>query len=312
MSEMGRPKKHRHKRHYTFMIISGDSDGSSGSFHLGHVATQVMAFSIFAIIVALICFVINSAITVSSLRDQNAKLTAEVNELEETNVALASTNSELQSEVTQLSQALNQKVEAEAQSAAVEEELSLPTLLPIANGTASMYSTFDDPDSTEIPQAEETAEDGDTSETTEDAEDAEEEDGEEAADEDEDDTEATDEEGGVEATDDSTEESTDTEPTGDPILILKAEEGSTVIAAGAGTVSSVTGDIKFGNVITIDHGNGYVSIYRNSGESLVHEGDTVARGATIIVIGEDNTTLGYQIKSGDEFIDPEDMIEING
>ena len=307
MSETGRPKKHRHKRHYTFMIISGDSDGSSESFHLGHVATQVLAFLIFAIIVALICFVINSAITVSSLKDQNAKLSVELAELEETNASLASVNSELQSEVTQLSQAINQKVEAEAQTAAEAEELSLPTLLPISNGTASMESTYDDPDSTEIPLPEENAgadaaDDENADENTDDADETAE-------------ADTADEGGGAgegeEATDDTAEEA-EQEPVGDPILIIKAEVGSTVIAAGAGTVASVTADLKYGNVITIDHGNGYTSIYRNPGDSLVHEGDTVARGATLIVISEDNTTLGYQIKSGEEFINPEDLIEING
>lgn len=278
MSDNKKPRKHRHKRHYTFMIISGDSDGSSGSFHLGHVATQVLSFTLFAIIVALVCFVVHSAITVSSLRKQSAKQASQILELEEANASLESTNSELQSEVTQLSQALNQKVEAEAQSAAAEEELSMPTLLPISNGTASMVSYFDDPNSTEIDLPKEKTEDDD------------------AKDEDE----------------ENTEEAASEEPTGDPILIITAEKGATVIASGSGTVTSVTADIKYGNVITIDHGNGYISMYRNKGNSLVHEGDSVTRGATLIVIDDDNTTLGYQIKSGDSFINPEDLVEING
>ncbi len=278
MSDNKKPRKHRHKRHYTFMIISGDSDGSSGSFHLGHVATQVLSFTLFAIIVALVCFVVHSAITVSSLRKQSAKQASQILELEEANASLESTNSELQSEVTQLSQALNQKVEAEAQSAAAEEELSMPTLLPISNGTASMVSYFDDPNSTEINLPKEKTEDDD------------------AGDKDE----------------ENTEEAASEEPTGDPILIITAEKGATVIASGSGTVTSVTADIKYGNVITIDHGNGYISMYRNKGNSLVHEGDSVSRGATLIVIDDDNTTLGYQIKSGDSFINPEDLVEING
>ncbi len=318
MSETGRPKKHRHKRHYTFMIVSGDSDGSSGSFHLGHVATQVLAFSIFAIIVALICVLINTAITLSSLKEQNLKLAAELSEYEEINSQLTASNTELESEVTQLSQALNQKVETEEQTAAEEEELSLPTLLPISNGTASMTSTYDDPDSTEPVTAAPEA-DSEAAENTENTEDTT--DTDENADETAEDTENADGAETTEATDENTDdtESTDgtdttedAEATGDPILILTAEEGSTVIASGSGTVTSVTADIKYGNVITIDHGNGYTSIYRNSGDSLVHEGDEITRGTTLIVVGEENTILGYQIKSGDEFINPEDMIEING
>ena len=273
MADINKPKKHRHKRHYTFMIISGDSDGSSGSFHLGHVAAQVLAFSLFAILLVMICYIIHSAITVSSLKKYSAKQDAKIAELDELNKTLTQENSELESEITQLSQALNQKVEAEAQSAAEEEQQSIPSLLPIS-GTASMENSFDDPNSTEIELKA-----------------------------DDDDEENGDEEGA--------EQEIDT--TGlDPILILTTEENSTIIAAGAGTVTAVNADVKYGNCVTIDHGNGYVSIYRNAGESLVHEGDQVSKGMTLFVIGSDNLKLGYQIKKDGAFINPEDLIEING
>ncbi|WP_026512144.1 peptidoglycan DD-metalloendopeptidase family protein [Butyrivibrio sp. LC3010] len=296
MADINKPKKHRHKRHYTFMIISGDSDGSSGSIHLGHIATQVLAFSIFAVFVALVCFLVNSAITVSSLKKYTAEQEARILELDEENKTLTKSNSELQNEVTQLSQALNQKVEAEAQSAAEAEQLSIPSQLPIS-GTASMISTYDDPGSSEIAIAGIIDADGNAIDQSENAENNDE-NGEENA--------------------ENTEENTDeaTEPvdvsTLDPILLLTTEEGSTIIASGAGTVTSVAGDIKYGNSVTIDHGNGYISIYRNSGESLVHEGDTVVKGATLFVVGSDNTKLGYQIKKDGVFINPEELVQING
>ena len=93
MADINKPKKHRHKRHYTFMIISGDSDGSSGSFHLGHVAAQVLAFSLFAIVVATICFFIHSAITVSSLKKYTAQQDLKIAELDEINKTLTQENS---------------------------------------------------------------------------------------------------------------------------------------------------------------------------------------------------------------------------
>ena len=269
MADINKPKKHRHKRHYTFMIISGDSDGSSGSFHLGHVAAQIVVFSLFAVLVVMICYIIHSAITVSSLKKYAAEQDVKIAELDELNKTLTQENSELESEVTQLSQALNQKVEAEAQSAAEEEQQSIPSLLPIS-GTASMETSYDDPNSTEIELKAENA----------------------------------DEEEGAEAQIDTTGL--------DPILILTTEANSTIIASGAGTVISVTGDVKYGNSVTIDHGNGYISIYRNAGESLVHEGDAVTKGATLFVVGNDNTKLGYQIKKDGAFINPEDLVEING
>jgi len=99
---------------------------------------------------------------------------------------------------------------------------------------------------------------------------------------------------------------------GDPIVIFTAEEGSTVVAAGSGTVQIVDDDVNYGNQIVIDHGNGYVSIYLNEGTPKVKEGDEVTQGDLLYVIGEDNTTLGYQIKLNDEYINPMELISISG
>ena len=100
--------------------------------------------------------------------------------------------------------------------------------------------------------------------------------------------------------------------TGNPILVFTASAGSQVVASGDGTVVTVTADAKYGNCVTIDHGNGYVSVYRNKGDSLVKAKDKVSRGDPLFVVGKSNTSLGYQIEYNDEFIDPESMIEING
>ena len=98
---------------------------------------------------------------------------------------------------------------------------------------------------------------------------------------------------------------------GNPIVLFEAASGSNIIASGTGTVLSVTTDAKFGNAVTIDHGNGYISIYRYSGDPLVSEGDEIARGNILFVVGND-TTLGYQIMQDDKYVDPEELIEING
>lgn len=288
MADLNKPKKHRHKRHYTIMVISGDSDGSSGGFHLGHVATQVLAFSIFAVFLALVCFLVSSAITVSSLKKYSAQQDVKIAELDEENKALTQTNSELQNEVTQLSQALNQKVEAEAQTAAEAEQLSLPSQLPIS-GTASMVTTFDDPNSSEIAIAGLIDEDGNDVKAEE-----------------------NDENGDDNDEGDATTATPPDTSAFNPILLLKTEEGTTITASGSGTVTSVAGDIKYGNCVTIDHGNGYITIYRNAGESLVHEGDTVSRGTTLFVVGSDNTKLGFQIQKDGSYINPEELVEING
>ena len=111
---------------------------------------------------------------------------------------------------------------------------------------------------------------------------------------------------------DAADSSSSGNTTGNPILIFTASAGSQVVASGDGTVVTVTADPKYGNCITIDHGNGYISVYRNKGDSLVKAKDTVKRGDPLIVIGKSNKTLGYQIQYNDTYIDPESMIEING
>lgn len=95
-------------------------------------------------------------------------------------------------------------------------------------------------------------------------------------------------------------------------VIFAASEGINVIASGTGTVLSVDVDVDYGNVVSIDHGNGYISIYRNNGNAVVKAGSEVTRGAILYVVGEDNTDLGYSISKDGTYIDPMEMIEING
>ena len=99
---------------------------------------------------------------------------------------------------------------------------------------------------------------------------------------------------------------------GDPMVEFTATEGSTVVAAGKGVVTAVEEDEVYGNRVVIDHGNGYVSIYRNKGESEVKAGDEVASGTTLFMVTEDNRQLGYQIKENDVYIDPTTIIAIKG
>lgn len=99
---------------------------------------------------------------------------------------------------------------------------------------------------------------------------------------------------------------------GDPMVEFTATEGSTVVAAGKGVVTAVEEDEVYGNRVVIDHGNDYVSIYRNKGESQVKAGDEVASGTTLFMVTEDNRQLGYQIKENDVYIDPTTIIAIKG
>ncbi len=260
MSKDAKPRKHRHKRHYTFMIISGDSDGSTKRLHLNHFKTQVLAYCLFAVILAVICYIIYSAMTIDNLKTIQAQQKATIEQHISDYSTLEASYEKLVTENEQLSAAINKRLVDEQQSMEEAESLALPTGFPLT-GTASMASALDDTTATTI----------------------------------------------TELPDDNKDDAT-----GNPIIVFTASEGSSIIAAGTGTVTTVTTDAKFGNSVTIDHGNGYVSIYRNAGDPLVTEGSQIDKGDIIFVVGEKNTSLGYQLQQDDKFIDPEEMIEING
>lgn len=98
----------------------------------------------------------------------------------------------------------------------------------------------------------------------------------------------------------------------EPMVRLTGSVGSSIIASADGTVVSVASDTTYLHCIKIDHGNGYSTIYRNDGDVMIKEGDEVVRGAILYVIGEDNTELGYQITYDDKYINPMDLINIDG
>jgi murein DD-endopeptidase MepM/ murein hydrolase activator NlpD len=97
-----------------------------------------------------------------------------------------------------------------------------------------------------------------------------------------------------------------------PILVFTAQSGTAVVAAAAGTVTEVSDDETYGHLIKIDHGNGYVTVYRNAGDILVKEGDTVAQGNTLYLISNRKDKLGYEMLLDGEYINPMDMLSING
>ncbi len=102
------------------------------------------------------------------------------------------------------------------------------------------------------------------------------------------------------------------EGAGTDISVFTASEGSTIVATAAGTVTAVNDDGEFGHNVWIDHGNGYITIYRNGGNAIVRLGDEVVPGTAIFVIGSKNTKFGYQIIKDDAYINPMDMLSING
>lgn len=99
---------------------------------------------------------------------------------------------------------------------------------------------------------------------------------------------------------------------GEPMCIFTAATGTMVVSTASGTVMAVNDEGEYGHNIWIDHGNGYVTIYRNQGEVKVKQGETVTQGTTLFVIGEENNKLGYQMMKDGAYINPMDMLVISG
>ena len=99
---------------------------------------------------------------------------------------------------------------------------------------------------------------------------------------------------------------------GDPMCVFIASSGAMVVATASGTVSAVNDDAEYGHNVWVDHGNGYVTIYRNQGTVKVKQGETVRQGSTLFLIDEENTRLGYQMMKDGSYIDPWDVIDISG
>ena len=99
---------------------------------------------------------------------------------------------------------------------------------------------------------------------------------------------------------------------GDPMLIFSASQGINVITTGTGVVVSVGADETYGTKVIVEHGNGYQSVYRNNGAALVKGGEELGKGYILFTVGEENQELGYQIMKDEEYIDPMQLIDING
>ncbi|MFA9397714.1 MAG: peptidoglycan DD-metalloendopeptidase family protein [Clostridiaceae bacterium] len=94
---------------------------------------------------------------------------------------------------------------------------------------------------------------------------------------------------------------------------IKADVGSPVYSVLDGTITSITSDVD-GKKVTIDHGNGFVSIYANlDNEVTVEKGKEVKIGDQIGKVG--NTTLNaayeeygdhlhFEIKKDNKYEDP--------
>lgn len=99
---------------------------------------------------------------------------------------------------------------------------------------------------------------------------------------------------------------------GEPMCVFTASEGLMVVATASGTVMNVNDDSEYGHNVWIDHGNGYITIYRNKGTVTVKQGDKVVQGTTLFLIDKDSKQLGYQMMRDNAYINPIELLAISG
>lgn len=235
------PKKHKRKIKRYIILTSNAANRADRQIRIYPSVCLILALLLFGLFAAAGLYVAqNDLFQNIAARNQEQQALA-MQDLEEKNKALEEEVKNLTSNVTVLSETLQQKIQAETQLQAQLNEFSLPTDFPL-NRAASI---------TEVTE-------------------------------------------------------------GSPICIFSAAEGSFVIAAAMGTVTAVEEDAEYGHSITVDHGNGYITIYKNKGETQVKTGDQVLKGMTLYIVGSENTSLGYQMIFEGNYINPMEMLAISG
>ncbi|MBI5567707.1 MAG: peptidoglycan DD-metalloendopeptidase family protein [Chloroflexi bacterium] len=101
---------------------------------------------------------------------------------------------------------------------------------------------------------------------------------------------------------------------GHPAIDIPLPLGTPIMAADSGTVIfSGWDNTGYGNLIIIDHGNGYWTYYAHNSELLVQAGDGVTQGQTISLAGSTGRSTGshldFRIRlNGSTFLNPLDFL----
>ncbi|WP_229743613.1 peptidoglycan DD-metalloendopeptidase family protein [Aliidongia dinghuensis] len=94
---------------------------------------------------------------------------------------------------------------------------------------------------------------------------------------------------------------------------ISAPEGTTVVAAEAGTIAYAGNELRgFGNLLLIKHDGGWVTAYAHNEVLLVKKGDRVRRGQAIARVGNtggvNGSQLHFELRSGTKAVDPLDHL----
>ncbi len=90
------------------------------------------------------------------------------------------------------------------------------------------------------------------------------------------------------------------------------KEGSGVVAVAAGVVTWSGKRSGYGNLVEINHGNGYVTRYGHNKQNLVQEGDKVEKGQVIARMGSSGRSTGphvhFEVLRNNKVVNPNKYI----
>ena len=93
---------------------------------------------------------------------------------------------------------------------------------------------------------------------------------------------------------------------------IAAPQGTAITAAAAGRVCFAGEKGSYGNLVQIDHGNGYVTRYAHCAAFLAQEGDWVEQGQEVALVGSTGRSTGphchFEIRWQGEPFDPESCL----
>ena len=91
------------------------------------------------------------------------------------------------------------------------------------------------------------------------------------------------------------------------------KEGTNVAATAAGTVISAGWDDNLGNLVVLDHENGYITMYGHNQKLLVKKGDKVLKGDIVALSGNTGHStaphLHYEIVKDGKPVDPAPFLD---
>lgn len=98
-----------------------------------------------------------------------------------------------------------------------------------------------------------------------------------------------------------------------PGLDIAVPSHSYIRAAGAGSVADTGDDPVYGRFVTVDHGDGYLTLYAHASEILVEAGQRVRRNEVIALTGNTGRStaphLHFEIRLNGDTVDPMTMVE---